>query len=63
MMAVPDVFGWLFGTRPGVVTLVVGGILIFLVIAAVLELRTRARYKNHEKSDSDWSLFDDEGEE
>ena len=53
-------FHWLFGTRQGVVALLVGGIVLFFVISAVLEVRTRARYKNHEKSPDDWDLFDDE---
>ena len=54
------VFSWLFQTRTGVLSLLGGGVLIFFVISAVLEVRTRARYKNHEKSPDDWDLFDDE---
>jgi hypothetical protein len=38
-----------------------GGIVLFFIISAVLEVRTRARYKNHEKSPDDWDFFDDEG--
>lgn len=53
-------FHWLFGTRTGVLSLLGGGIVLFFVISAVLEVRTRARYKNHEKSPDDWDLFDDE---
>ncbi|MBQ9316033.1 MAG: hypothetical protein IJ203_04330 [Atopobiaceae bacterium] len=53
-------FKWLFQTRTGVISLLVGGIILFFVISAVLEVRTRARYKNHEKSPDDWDLFDDE---
>ena len=48
-------FKWLFQTRTGVITLLVGGIVLFFVISAVLEVRTRARYKNHEKSPDDWT--------
>ena len=54
-------FSWLFQTRAGVISLLVGGIVLFFIISAVLEVRTRARYKNHEKSPDDWDLFDDEG--
>lgn len=54
-------FSWLFQTRMGVISLLVGGIVLFFIISAVLEVRTRARYKNHEKSPDDWDLFDDEG--
>ena len=53
-------FNWLFGTRTGVIALLAGGIVLFFIISAVLEVRTRARYKNHEKSPDDWDLFDDE---
>ena len=42
---------------------IVTGIVLFFIISAVLEVRTRARYKNHEKSPDDWDLFDDESEE
>ena len=53
-------FRWLFQTRTGVITLLAGGIVLFFISSAVLEVRTRARYKNHEKSPDDWDLFDDE---
>ena len=60
MAAIGSFFAWLFGTRQGVITLVVGGLLLFLIIAFVLERRTRALYKNHARSEDDWDLFDDE---
>lgn len=53
-------FRWLFQTRAGVISLLAGGIVLFFIISAALEVRTRARYKNHEKSPDDWDLFDDE---
>ena len=53
-------FKWLFQTRAGVISLLVGGIVLFFIISAVLEVRTLAWYKNHEKSPDDWDLFDDE---
>ncbi len=55
-------FGWLFGTRQGVFALIVGGIVLFLIIAFVLERRTRKTYYNHEKGPDDWNLFDDDSE-
>ncbi len=58
-----DFFSWLFGTRPGVMALILGGIVLFLVISIVLERRTRALYKNHKKSEGDWDLFDDDDSE
>lgn len=60
MAAIGNFFGWLFGTRTGVIALVLGGIVLFLLIAFVLERRTRAMYKNHARSEDDWDLFDDE---
>ncbi|MBQ9006706.1 MAG: hypothetical protein IJ092_10100 [Atopobiaceae bacterium] len=60
MEAINNFFSWLFATRQGVIALIVGGIALFLIIAFVLERRTRAMYKNHEKSPDDWDLFDDE---
>ena len=60
MQAVTDFFIWLFNDRMGVVTLIVGGILLFLVIAFVLERRTRKQYHNHAKSADDWDFFDDD---
>lgn len=62
MAAIGDFFSWLFGTRTGVIALVLGGIVLFLIIAIILERRTRAIYKNHEKSEDDWDLFDDDDE-
>ena len=63
MASVGNFFSWLFGSRQGVITLVVGGILLFLVISFVLERRTRAMYKNHAKSADDWDLFGDDDDE
>ena len=58
-----DFVNWLFNTRQGVIALVLGGVLLFLIIAIVLERKTRAIYKNHEKSPEDWDLFDDDDSE
>lgn len=58
-----DFVNWLFNTRQGVIALVLGGILLFLIIAIVLERKTQAIYKNHEKSPEDWDLFDDDDSE
>lgn len=60
MDAINNFFDWLFGTRTGVVTLMVGGVVLFLIIAWLLEKRTRARFYNHQKEPGDWDLFDDE---
>ncbi|RVU98040.1 hypothetical protein EII22_02885 [Coriobacteriales bacterium OH1046] len=60
MEAILDAFSWLFNDRTGVLVLIAGGIVVFLIIAFVLERRTRKHYFNHEKSEDDWDLFDDE---
>ncbi|MGI6754526.1 MAG: DUF6724 family protein [Atopobiaceae bacterium] len=59
-MGAGEFIGWLFGSRPGVACLVVGGIVLFLIIAFVLEKKTRHQFYNHEKSEDDWDLFDDD---
>ena len=57
MQAVSDFFTWLFGDKTGVVCLILGGIVLCLVIALVMERKTKKRYFNHEKTDDDWDLF------
>ena len=61
MESIESFFTWLFGTRPGVLVLMVGGVLLFLLIAWLLEKRTRKQFYNHEKSEDDRDLFDNEG--
>ena len=41
----------------------IGGVLLCLVIAIVMERKTKQTYFEHEKTDSDWSLFDDNDDE
>lgn len=62
MQAISDFFTWLFGERNGVICLVVAGIVLCLVIALLMERKTKQRYFNHEKSDDDWDLFGDDEE-
>ena len=62
MQAIGDFFTWLFNDKMGVICLIVGGIVICLVIALLMERTTKKRYFNHEKSEGDWDLFDDEDE-
>ena len=56
-------FDWLFYKPAGVLCLIVGGIIFFLIVSVVLERKTRKLYKNHEKSPEDWDLFDDDDDE
>ena len=62
-MDVASFFNWLFGTRAGVLVLLVACLLGFLVAAIVLERKTRReydRYDDSEDSEDGWSLFDDD---
>ena len=58
MQAISDFFMWLFTDKTGVIILVIGGVLLCLVIAIVMERKTKQTYFEHEKTESDWSLFD-----
>ena len=57
MQAIGDFVTWLFNDQTGVLVLIAGGIVICLIIALVMERKTKERYFNHEKSDEDWDLF------
>lgn len=63
MQAIGDFFTWLFNDQMGVICLILGGIVICLIIALLMERTTKKRYFNHEKSEGDWDLFDDEDDE
>ena len=63
MQAIGDFFTWLFNDQTGVICLILGGIVICLIIALLMERTTKKRYFNHEKSEGDWDLFDNEGDE
>lgn len=53
-----NIINWLFTDRAGVLALMFGGVLLFLLIAFLLEKPMRKEFYNHEKSDDDWDLFD-----
>lgn len=63
MQAIGDFFTWLFNDQTGVICLILGGIVICLIIALLMERTTKKRYFNHEKCEGDWDLFDDEGDD
>lgn len=63
MQAISDLITWLFNDKTGVIVLVIGGILLCLVIAIVMERKTKQTYFEHEKTENDWSLFDDDDED
>lgn len=63
MDAISSFISWLFGDKTGVLFLVLGGILLFLIISFVLERKTKKMYFNHKKTDEDWDFFGDDSEE
>ena len=63
MQAITDFFTWLFNDRTGVVCLVGGGIVLCLLIALLMERKTKRVYFNHDKSEGDWDLFGDDGDD
>lgn len=58
MDAVSQFFTWLFNDKAGVICLLLGGVVLFFIIAWFLESKTRKQYFNHAKSKDDWNLFD-----
>lgn len=61
-MDVAGFFGWLFGTKTGVVCLLAVGLIGFLIAAIILERKTRRDYDQYDDDDSEdgWSDFDDD---
>ena len=57
MQAIGDFFTWLFNDKMGVICLILGGIVLCLIIALLMERKTKKIYFNHEKGEGDWELF------
>lgn len=60
---IEDLYYFLFETMPGIGILVGAGLLVSVIVCIILERKTRKQFKNHEKTEDDWSLFDDDEEE
>lgn len=58
MDSLNNIIAWLFGDRVGVLVLLSGGVVLFLLVAWLLEKRMRQQFYNHDKSPDDWDLFD-----
>ena len=58
-----ELYHFLFETVPGIAVLVGVGLVISIIVCLILERKTRKQYKNHEKTEDDWSLFDDDDED
>ena len=57
-MNIEELYHFLFET-----ILVGGGLVISIIVCFILERKTRKQFKNHEKTEDDWSLFDDDEDE
>ena len=62
-MDVSEIYHFLFETYGGLGVLFAATIVICLIACVIMERRTRKIYVNHEKTEDDWSFFDDEDEE
>ena len=62
-MNIEELYHFLFETMPGIGILVGGGLVISIIVCFILERKTRKQFKNHEKTEDDWSLFDDDEDE
>ncbi|MBR3224944.1 MAG: hypothetical protein IKF78_06455 [Atopobiaceae bacterium] len=62
MESIGNFFNWLFSDRVGVLVLLGFGVVLFLLIAFLLEKRMRKQFYNHQKSEDDWDLFDSDEE-
>ncbi len=62
-MDIDEIYHFLFETMPGIGCLVGAGLVLSVIACIIMERRTRKQFKNHEKTEDDWSLFDDDDEE
>ena len=62
-----QIYSFLFETYAGIGVLVAVSLVLCIIIAALLELRTRKTFVDRgprsEDEDDEWSLFDDDDEE
>lgn len=55
-----SIYHFLFETFAGIGVLVGICLVISLIACIIMEHRTRKQFSNHEKTEDDWSFFDDE---
>ena len=58
-----QIYHFIFETYAGIGILVGAGLIVTLILAIVLEKKTRRIYKNIEKPKNSWSLFGDDEED
>ncbi len=57
-----ELYHFLFETFPGIGCLVGIGLVVSLIVCVIMERRTRKTFANHERTEDDWSFFDDDDE-
>ena len=57
------IYHFLFETYAGIGCLVGGVLVISLIVAFILERRTRKQFVDREPGEDDWSFFDDDEED
>ena len=62
-MDMGEIYHFLFETMPGIGCLIGAGLVLSVIACVIMERRTRKQFKNHEKTEDDWSLFDDDDED
>ena len=61
-MDAAELYHFFFETYAGMGVLFLITVVICLIACVIMERRTRRIYKNHEKTEDDWSFFDDDEE-
>lgn len=59
-MDLAELYHFLFETYAGMGILFAATLVICLIACVIMERRTRRIYKNHEKTEDDWSFFEEE---
>ncbi len=57
-----QIYDFLFNSFAGIGCLVGIGLVVSVIACIIMERRTRKRFANHEKTEDDWSFFDDDDE-
>ena len=62
-MDLGEIYHFLFETYWGVGVLVLAGLILSFLVSIILDKRTKKIYYEHQKSEDDWSIFEDDDEE
>lgn len=59
-----EIYHFLFETVPGIAVLVGVGLVVSILVCAVLELKTRRRFRHRDEvAPDEWSIFGDDDDE